>query len=50
MNRHGKWLVDFSILPSPSPQKMLDLENRMIREDLRYDVQLLGQQHEKFKM
>ncbi|GJW73513.1 hypothetical protein Tco_0132883 [Tanacetum coccineum] len=47
LNTHGKSLTDFKNLPQPNPKLLTNLDNRLLREALAFDVNKSKVEHEK---
>ncbi|GJZ41551.1 ATP-dependent DNA helicase PIF1-like protein [Tanacetum coccineum] len=47
LNRHGRSLAEFQDLPHPNPSLLTNLDNRLIREALNFDVNKSRAEHEK---
>ncbi|XP_071718873.1 uncharacterized protein [Rutidosis leptorrhynchoides] len=46
LNKHGKSLSDFPDLPQPDPALLTQLDNRLIREELNYNLTELRTEHQ----
>ncbi|XP_071739216.1 uncharacterized protein [Rutidosis leptorrhynchoides] len=46
LNKNGKALSDFPDLPQPDPSLIIHLDNRLIREELNYNIQELKTVHD----
>ncbi|XP_071740919.1 uncharacterized protein [Rutidosis leptorrhynchoides] len=46
LNKHGKSLSDFPDLPQPDPALLTQLDNRLIREELNYNLAELRTEHQ----
>ncbi|GJU56648.1 ATP-dependent DNA helicase PIF1-like protein [Tanacetum coccineum] len=47
LNRHGQDLSDFSDLPKPNPKLVTNMENRLIREALAFDMNKSKTEHQQ---
>jgi ATP-dependent DNA helicase PIF1 len=47
LNRHGRSLSDFQDLPLPDPRLLTNLDNRLIREALDYDMNKSRIEHQQ---
>ena len=47
LNRHGRSLMDFQDLPLPDPRLLTNLDNRLIREALDYDMNKSRIEHQQ---
>ncbi|XP_071729034.1 uncharacterized protein [Rutidosis leptorrhynchoides] len=46
LHKHGKSLSDFSTLPQPDPSLLTQLDNRLIREELNYNIKEMKTLHD----
>ncbi|GKA93712.1 hypothetical protein Tco_0815698 [Tanacetum coccineum] len=47
LNRNGRSLTDFQDLPRPNPQLLTNMDNRLIREALNFDMNKSRIEHER---
>ncbi|GJS94912.1 helicase [Tanacetum coccineum] len=47
LNRHGRSLAEFQYLPHPNPRLLTNLDNRLIKEALNFDVNKNKVEHEQ---